>query len=103
MKHAAEMAKFHDNRFRHSSNITIIAEQSERLSCLYYWTAGSYELHPYDGLRWHDVSTEFHNDRQYRPNINPTLHDVQFENQRFSHKLYSECFSTWYLMEYKEN
>jgi hypothetical protein len=51
---------------RNEVNKTI---QIGRLQCWYYWWKAIYEVHCWDGLRWHYVHTESHDD-QFRHSSN---------------------------------
>jgi hypothetical protein len=52
--------KFHDDPFRHSSNITITAATIFEAVMLVLVLGEIYELRRWDGLRWLHIYTKFH-------------------------------------------
>jgi hypothetical protein len=53
---------FHDNLFRHSSNIKVTTSTISEAAVLILLMGMIYEIRFGDGLRWHDVDTIFHSD-----------------------------------------
>jgi hypothetical protein len=49
------LAKFHDNRSRHSSNIEVIASSDLEAAVLVLLTAGIYKVRRSDDLRWNYI------------------------------------------------
>jgi hypothetical protein len=112
--------KFHDGRFRHSSNTEVTSDDNMK-DC----NAGIPDwrglwIHPYDGLRCNDICIRFHNNRLYGSDIKPTrksdifsfFHkqvtvwkitwDVKYGLIK-TYKFWSAYFSMRYLMEYSGN
>jgi hypothetical protein len=56
--------KFHDDRFRHSCTSTIKGiTPIWKAIVLILLMREIYDVHPWDGLWWHNIHTEFHDDR----------------------------------------
>jgi hypothetical protein len=52
--------KFHDSRFRHSSNVKVITSTATEDAALVLLMEGIYESCRWHGLGWHDIHTKFH-------------------------------------------
>jgi hypothetical protein len=55
--------KFHGDRFRHSSNIKVIASTIAEAVVLVLLMGGNYEVRRWDDFRCHDTYIEIHDDR----------------------------------------
>jgi hypothetical protein len=54
--------KFHDDRFRHLSNITVITATIWEAVMLVLLNEGIYEVRRWDCFMWYDIRTKFHKD-----------------------------------------
>jgi hypothetical protein len=50
--------KFHDDQFRHSSNIIVITSTNRTAAVFVLLMGGIYEIHLSDGARWHYIDIQ---------------------------------------------
>jgi hypothetical protein len=55
-------SKFHDDQFRHLSNVTVITATIWEAVMLVLLIKGTYGVCHWDGFIWHDIHTEVHED-----------------------------------------